>query len=217
MTADLIKKLDIRLPIIQAPMAGVSTPELAAAVSDADALGDAGWLEILAPHFKRFGQEPPAGLKEIYKSFNQNEAMLELLLAEHPAVVSFHFGLPPAEYISALKTAVIATVTNLEEARLIETAGMDAVIAQGYEAGGHRGVFDEDAPDDQLGTLTLTRLLVEKNDLPVISAGGIMDGSGIAAAHRRRSLERLLSRVLNRQPTKDTGKLCKAKLPCTRL
>ena len=63
-------------------------------------------------------------------------------------------------------------------------AGVDAVVAQGYEAGGHRGVFDPDADDDRLGTFALTRLLVREIDRPVIAAGGLMDGAGIAAALR---------------------------------
>jgi nitronate monooxygenase len=227
MVTDLTKRFGIETPIIQAPMAGVSTPALAAAVSNAGALGslsvgamtvaearsaiqeiramtdrpfnvnvfchqapesnperDVRWLKTLTPFFESFDAPPPNELREIYPSFNQNEAMLELLLEERPKVVSFHFGLPPAEFIRALKIAgiiLIASATNPDEARRIEEAGLDAVIAQGFEAGGHRGIFNEDAHDDQLGTLTLTRLLVKKINLPVISAGGIMDGAGIAA------------------------------------
>lgn len=227
MNTDLLKEFGIQIPIVQAPMAGVSTPALAAAVSNAGALGSLSvgamtidearaavkelqaetrgpfninvfchespipdpqrsrrWLKILSPFFEQFDALPPAELKEIYLSFNQNEAMLELLLKERPKVVSFHFGLPPAEYIAALKKAgirLIASATNLAEAEQIENAGLDAIIAQGYEAGGHRGIFSEDAPDDKLGTLALTRLLVKKTKLPIIAAGGIMDGAGIAA------------------------------------
>jgi nitronate monooxygenase len=107
------------------------------------------------------------------------------LLAERPAVVSFHFGLPDRERIEALRAAGIvlfATVTNLDEGRAVAAAGIDAVVAQGYEAGGHRGVFDPDVQDDQLGTMALTRQLVRNLDTSVIAAGGIMDGAGIAAA-----------------------------------
>jgi nitronate monooxygenase len=92
--------------------------------------------------------------------------------------------LPARERIEALHAAGImlfATATNLEEGRAISTAGIDAIVAQGYEAGGHRGMFDVDAPDEQLGTIVLTRLLVRNLDVPVIAAGGIMDGAGIAA------------------------------------
>lgn len=108
-----------------------------------------------------------------------------MLLEERPAVVSFHFGIFPADRIAALQAAgivLLATATSVEEARQIANAGMDAIVAQGFEAGGHRGIFDPDGPDDCLGTIALTRLLVRSFDLPVIAAGGIMDGSGIAAA-----------------------------------
>lgn len=74
----------------------------------------------------------------------------------------------------------MATATSLDEAKLIKTAGLNAVIAQGYEAGGHRGIFNSEAHDDQLGTLALTRMIVKKINLPMIAGGGIMDGAGIA-------------------------------------
>lgn len=223
-----LQKLGITLPIIQAPMAGTSTPAMAAAVSNAGGLGslgvgatdtvgaremivkvraasnrslnvnlfchkpavpdparEAGWIERLRPVFAQYGAAPPAHLREIYKSFVDNDEMLEMLLAERPAVASFHFGLPSADKIAALRGAgvvLLASATNLADARTIEAAGIDAVVAQGYEAGGHRGVFDEDAPDEKLGTMALTRLLVRELKIPVIAAGGIMDGAGIAAA-----------------------------------
>ena len=224
----LLELLDIDLPIIQAPMAGVSTPELAAAASNAGALGSLGfgatdaagarrmiaafrersrrslnanvfcheparadravetaWLELLRPHFARYGATPPRELKEIYRSFVADDAMLAALLAEKPRVVSFHFGLPAAERIKALREAnivLLASATSLAEARAAENAGVHAIVAQGYEAGGHRGVVDPDAADDCLGTVALTRILVKELRVPVIAAGGIMDGAGIAAA-----------------------------------
>jgi len=111
--------------------------------------------------------------------------MFKMLLDTVPPVVSFHFGLPDTDRINALKAAgitLLATATNLDEARAIEAAGIDAIVAQGFEAGGHRGMFDPDAPDDRLGTDALTRLLVANCHLPVIAAGGIMNGAGIRAA-----------------------------------
>jgi nitronate monooxygenase len=226
----LLATLGIDLPIIQAPMAGVSSPAMAAAISNAGALGsigvgatdaesarrmiaevrarsdrslnvnvfchqppkadatlEAAWLAHLRPHFEKFGAQPPARLKEIYRSFVEDDAMLAALLAERPRVVSFHFGLPAAERIRALRKAgvvLIASVTNVAEGRAAVSAGVDAVVAQGYEAGGHRGVFDPDAEDNCLGTLALTRLLVRQLNIPVIAAGGLMDGAGISAALR---------------------------------
>ncbi|MCY1289073.1 Nitronate monooxygenase [compost metagenome] len=225
---DLCRLLGISHPLIQAPMAGVSTPQLAAAVSNAGGLGslgigastveqvrtliaetraltakpfnlnlfchrpaqpdaarEAAWLAHLGPLFDEFGAQPPATLREPYPSFLADPAMLELLLDERPAVVSFHFGLPPAATLAALKQAgcvLMASATNLDEAAQIERAGIDLLIAQGVEAGGHRGLFDPAQGDAGIGTLALTRLCVERTSLPVIAAGGIMDGAGIAAA-----------------------------------
>ena len=226
----LLETLAIDLPIIQAPMAGVSSPALAAAVANAGALGsigagatdadgarrmiaavrerskrslnvnvfchrpavsdytlEASWLDLLRPHFERFGAKPPLRLKEIYRSFVDDDAMLAALLADKPRVVSFHFGLPSAERIRMLREAgivLLASATSVAEGRAAANAGVQAVVAQGYEAGGHRGSFDADAEDDCLGTMALTRLLVRQLDVPVIAAGGIMDGAGIAAALR---------------------------------
>ncbi|GBR40377.1 hypothetical protein AA11826_2069 [Komagataeibacter oboediens DSM 11826] len=93
--------------------------------------------------------------------------------------------LSSAEKISALKatgTLLLVTVTSLEKAHATETTGMDAIVAQGIEAGGHRGIFGPTNHDDALGTFALTRLLLRKCNIPVIAAGGIMDGAGMAAA-----------------------------------
>ena len=151
----------------------------------ADAAREASWLARLGPDFARYGAKPPARLTEIYQSFLTDDAKLAVLLAERPPIVSFHFGVPSRDRIEALRAAgivLLATATNLEEGKVIAAAGIDAVVAQGYEAGGHRGVFDPDGADDRLGTVALTRLLVRKLDIPVIAAGGIMDGAGIAAS-----------------------------------
>ncbi|MEX2963384.1 NAD(P)H-dependent flavin oxidoreductase [Microbulbifer sp. TYP-18] len=215
-------------PIIQALMAGVATPALAAAVSNAGGLGSLGigasslpearqmieqtraltarpfnvnvlchqpalrdakretaWLEHLKPLFLECGVDLPASLDEIYRSFIDNDEAFEMLLETRPAVVSFHFGLPAAEWIDALRDAgiyTLATATSLEEAGQIQERGIDAIVAQGIEAGGHRGIFDPDSVDEQLSTSVLVRLLARNFDLPIIAAGGIMDGQGISAA-----------------------------------
>jgi nitronate monooxygenase len=150
----------------------------------ADPVRERAWLAALKPEFERFGAEPPAAIGEIFTSFLANPDMLDLFLETRPTVVSFHFGLPPTATIARLKAAGIvlfSTATNLDEAQAAVAAGVDAIVAQGYEAGGHRGVFDTEATDARLGVMTLTRLLVSKIPLPVIAAGGIMDGAGIAA------------------------------------
>jgi nitronate monooxygenase len=224
----LLRLLGIRTPIIQAPMAGVSTPALAAAVSNAGGLGSLGvgatnaegarkmirdtraltdksfninvfchrpavadpaveraWLQWLAPVFGQYGATPAESLNEIYRSFVADEAMQQMFVEEKPAVVSFHFGLPSADVIAALKRAgivLLASATTLREAALVAAAGVDAIVAQGVEAGGHRGVFDPEAGDEGIGTFALTRLFAREVPLPVIAAGGIMDGAGIVAA-----------------------------------
>jgi len=223
-----LDRLALQYPIIQAPMAGVSTPRMAAAVSNAGGLGslglgasnaaqarqmleetraltsrsfnanvfchvparrdagrEAAWLRHLAPLFADAGIAAPSALDEIYKSFNEDEDMFRMLLELRPAVVSFHFGLPSAERLAAFHEAgvfTMATATNLREAGIIERAGVKAIVAQGIEAGGHRGMFDPEQGDEGLSTSVLVRLLVRKTGLPVVAAGGIMDGAGIRAA-----------------------------------
>lgn len=153
----------------------------------ADPAREARWLEHLAPHFARTGQAAPKALREIYGTLLTDADMLDVLVRTRPPVVSFHFGLPTPAQVAALHGAgcvLMATATSLPEARAIEAAGIDVVVAQGYEAGGHRGVFDPDLPDPALGTFALVRLLARAVAIPVVAAGGIMDGQGIAAALR---------------------------------
>lgn len=143
------------------------------------------WIARLAPEFARYGATPPERLSEVYESFLTDDAKLDVLVATRPAVVSFHFGLPARERIEALRAAGIilfATATNIDEAHAAAAAGIDTIVAQGYEAGGHRGMFNPQDVDDRLGVFALTRLLVKQLDIPVIAAGGIMDGAGIIAA-----------------------------------
>lgn len=226
-SSPLLDRLGIALPVVQAPMAGVSTPAMTAAVSEAGALGsiavgatdpqtaramiaavraatgrpfgvnvfchaparsrpavERAWIDRMRPQFAAFGAAPPESLSEIYRSFAVDEEMLAVLVEARPAMVSFHFGLPPGPAIRALREAGIvlaATATSLAEARAIESAGLDAIVAQGWEAGGHRGSFDPLAPDEELSTLALTRLLVRETRRPVIAAGGLMDGVDVAA------------------------------------
>lgn len=143
------------------------------------------WIAAMGPQFDRFGAQPPQELREIYRSLNDDPDMLAVLVDAAPAVVSFHFGLPRPDAVAALKARgclLFSSATSLAEAEAGVAAGMDAIVAQGFEAGGHRGVFDPAAPDAQLGTLELVRQLGRRIDVSVIAAGGIMDGADIRAA-----------------------------------
>ncbi|EDQ84450.1 uncharacterized protein MONBRDRAFT_12798 [Monosiga brevicollis MX1] len=147
------------------------------------------WLQRTKPLFAEFGAQPPARLREIYPSFTHDEdACLEVLLHTRPRVVSFHFGLPRPDQAQALRRAgclLVATATCLKEAHAIVDLGLDAIVAQGWEAGGHRGVFDPDAPDDQLSTKDLTLQLAQAHPgTPLIAAGGLMTGADL---HRARA------------------------------
>lgn len=134
--------------------------------------------------FQCFGENPPDKLNEIFGSFYGNDALFKLVMEEKLAIASFHFGLPEPQKISAMKEPgiyQIATATNLDEALAIEQVGFDAVIAQGYEAGSHCGMFDENAVDLRLSLVTLLKLIRKQAKIPVIAAGGIMDGHDICA------------------------------------
>ncbi len=153
-------------------------------LSVADAVREQAWLAHLQPYFAEFGTAAPEAIRDIYCSFQEDEGQLQVLLEERPPIVSFHLGLPPQARIDALKSAgitLLASATTLEEGLLAQDAGIDIIVAQGIEAGGHRGVFDP-AHDQGIGTLALVRVLVKHLSRPVIAAGGIMDGAGIAAA-----------------------------------
>jgi nitronate monooxygenase len=196
-------------------MAGVSTPQLAAAVSNAGGLGsigigamsltqardailqtqqhtprpfnvnvfchapaqrdavrEAAWIQYLRPLFAAFGASPPLHLTEIYPSFRDNHDQLALLCTLRPTVVSFHFGIPDRAVIMQLRQHdiyTIATATNNAEAHAIAQAGIDAIVAQGIEAGGHRGMFDPHVNDDKLTTTTLVRQIAPHTTLPLIA------------------------------------------------
>jgi nitronate monooxygenase len=108
-----------------------------------------------------------------------------MLAAFKPAVVSFHFGLPAADLVKRAKewgSKVLSSATTVEEALWLERSGVDAIIAQGFEAGGHRGIFLSDDLTTQVGTFALLPQIVRAVRVPVIAAGGIADGRGIAAA-----------------------------------
>jgi nitronate monooxygenase len=137
----------------------------------------------LAAYFDEFGLGPVPEPKEPIPTFD--EERLRLVLEIRPPVVSFHFGLPGATAMRQIKEAgciILSSATTVAEARLLEANGADAIIAQGFEAGGHRGSFTGSPGAGMVGTMALVPQIVDAVRVPVIAAGGIADGRGIAAA-----------------------------------
>ena len=222
----LTELLGIHVPILQAPMAGSTTPELAAQVTNAGGLGSLGCAFLSPEQFAgqcaavrattngafnvnffvhkepvlddASGEAMRARLEPYYREFDLgevpaavppgpsfNDELLDAVLAASPPVVSFHYGLPAADMMQAVKGAgamILSSATTVAEAKHLEAAGVDAVIAQGFEAGGHRGTFQASFEAGCVGTLALVPQVVDAVKVPVIAAGGIADGRGIAAA-----------------------------------
>ncbi|MGZ5201104.1 MAG: NAD(P)H-dependent flavin oxidoreductase [Telluria sp.] len=145
---------------------------------------EAHWREMLTPYYREFGIDPatiPAGPGRL--PFSSDAA--DILDEFKPEVVSFHFGLPSDELMQRVRrmgARILGCATTVDEALWLEQRGVDAIIAQGLEAGGHRGMFLSDDLTTQVGTFALLRQVVDAVKVPVVAAGGIADARGVAAA-----------------------------------
>jgi nitronate monooxygenase len=150
----------------------------------ADAAREAAWQQRLESYYRELGLDPAAPVASASRA-PFDSAMCGLVEEFTPEVVSFHFGLPDKallDRVRATGSKVISSATSVDEARWLEDAGCDAIIAQGYEAGGHRGMFLAADIATQAGTMALVPQVADAVKVPVIAAGGIADGRGIAAA-----------------------------------
>src|SRR5436190_16261495 len=149
-----------------------------------DASRESAWRSALAPYYKECDIDP-SNIPTCAGRAAFSAEVADLLQQFKPAVVSFHFGLPAADLIARIKTfgaKVLASATTVDEARWLQAHGADAIIAQGLEAGGHRGMFLCADLDTQIGTFALVPQIAQAVEVPVIAAGGIADAAGVAAA-----------------------------------
>ena len=149
-----------------------------------DAGREAAWREALSPYYRELSIDPGAiPSSPARRPFTPE--VVDALSGFRPPVVSFHFGLPPEDLIAPLRrwgAKILSSATTVDEARWLESRGVDAIVAQGVEAGGHRGIFLSGDLGTQLGTLALVPQVIDAVKVPVIAAGGIADARGVAAA-----------------------------------
>jgi nitronate monooxygenase len=181
----LADDLGVRFPIVQAPMAYASPPALAIAVSNAGALGSIAGAPLSPDELRAAIREVRAATDgpfavNVFAPPYLREGQLETILEERPPVVSFTFGILDPAPLRGAGIAVLGTATTVEEARELERAGVDAVAAQGAEAGGHRGTFLGPFEDGLVPLAELVPAVVSSVSVPVIAAGGIVDGAAVA-------------------------------------
>ncbi|CAM4160912.1 NAD(P)H-dependent flavin oxidoreductase [Lacicoccus alkaliphilus] len=222
---EVTRQLDIRYPIIQAPMAGSTTPELVAAVSNQGGLGSIGAgyytpeklredirstraltdkpfaVNLFVPEYNEVTNTEIHRMKEVLAPYHENlgitqdepelkhdddfDHLVDVIAESGVKICSFTFGIPETSTIRKLKAAgvtLIGCATTVEEAVMNADECMDMVVMQGYEAGGHRGSFLNDALTSTVGTMALVPQAANAVDIPVIAAGGIMDGRGVYAS-----------------------------------
>jgi len=151
-----------------------------------DGRREAAWRQTLAPYYREFDIDAEKILDGPVRSPFDDETA-DILAEFKPRVISFHFGLPSARLLDRVRgwhPTILSSATTVEEARWLEAHGADAIIAQGVEAGGHRGMFLSDDLTTQVGTFALLPQIVKAVGIPVIAAGGIADAAGVAAALR---------------------------------
>jgi len=151
--------------------------------AEPDADRERSWRTLLAPYYAELEIEPPTGAAPVRTPFDADAAAILEALA--PPLVSFHFGLPAdplLQRVRATGAKILGSATTVDEARWLESKGVDAIIAQGLEAGGHRGMFLSDDVTTQVTTLALVPQIVRAVRVPVIAAGGIADAQGVRAA-----------------------------------
>ena len=149
-----------------------------------DPVREEAWRERLSPYYRELGLDPRDPSPVPTRAPFNNEAA-DVLDRFTPAVVSFHFGLPTPALLARVRACgarILCSATTVDEARWLESQGVDAVIAQGYEAGGHRGNFLTDDLTTQLGTFALLPQIVHAVRVPIVAAGGIADAAGVRAA-----------------------------------
>jgi nitronate monooxygenase len=149
-----------------------------------DAVREAAWRSALRPYYQELGVDPGAIAAGPSRA-PFNAAAADVLADFNPAVVSFHFGLPSEDLLARVRSwgaKVLSSATTVDEALWLESRGVDAIIAQGLEAGGHRGMFLSEDLNSQVGTFALVPQVVVAVKVPVIAAGGIADAQGVAAA-----------------------------------
>jgi len=149
-----------------------------------DAAREAAWKQRLQPYYRELGLDPEMPTSPSSRA-PFDETYLSLVEEFRPEVVSFHFGLPEQSLLQRVKATgakVLSSATTVDEARWLEKEGSDAIIAQGVEAGGHRGIFLNDDLSTQVGTMALVPQVADAVKVPVIAAGGIADARGIVAA-----------------------------------